>query len=265
MKQTKSLVARAALGAGLSIAAASAHAVPIMFDFTGTVTQSFVDAGGFPWFDNALAGQLVSGRIVVETEGLEQFSRTDARGLTLGLGDTSRDSVVHVTSQLIIGGVEREVGAYPYVSGQIEAVDSNGMAPCSPGCSPYSDSMRVLSSSSTLNLSLPPPASYQNRMLYLEWSDPNNALGLVDLANGFDPFNLLPVMSNLLPIGRFYDSTYTYGCTTMCGGIPLQQEGVFFSIDSLTVSAANVPEPETLALFAIGLVGTGLARRTRRR
>lgn len=237
---------RAALAAVLSVAAGAAHAVPIVFDFTGTVTTSsiFTSTGGVQ--DNSFNGRAVSGRITVETTGLRPTSSSDSSGLTLGYSDSNMDSLTLIDSELFIGGVSYDVGLYPAAGGSLSAFDSSGVSGDFLALRHYSNEYPPM----------PGPGDYHRRDLNLLWRDAANPLGLLDLSNGFELFDVLPLLQDLLPYGTYNDTTMSCGASGACTNTQVTRN---FSIASLTVT--SVPEPGTLALFALGLLGAAMGRR----
>ncbi len=76
----------------------------------------------------------------------------------------------------------------------------------------------------------------------------------------------LPAMSYNLPGSKYFDSTVKVNTdfigTDFLFGVTDWNDSYF--INSLIVEATEVPEPGTIALFAVGLVGLGLARKRAR-
>lgn len=96
--------------------------------------------------------------------------------------------------------------------------------------------------------------SYNSRILSLGWY---YAADLLDLSDGFEPLDVLD-----LPIGSTFGS-YIHETQTCVGGI-CSSAGLTstnFLISSISMGVTTVPEPSTLALLAIGLLGSTLARR----
>lgn len=255
--RTKIATARATMIAALSLGAGAAHAVPIVFEFTGTVTSRTISSTSGVTADDSLNGQAVSGRIVLETDGLLPPRTTPSpRGTFIAHTDSTLDTLDLITTELSIAGVSYDMGLHPTNSGHILAFDSSGLPPC-PGCSPVRDILVLQDTSQHQYWDMPSSVNHRRDVL-LSWSDESNPFGFVDLSNGFDPLVWLPVMSTLLPTGQLLDSTGDCAddiCTIV------EETSTSFSISSLTVSAANVPEPGTLALFAVGLLGVAMGRR----
>ena len=264
MKRTYAVLGRAALAMSLGMAAVSAHAVPIVLDFTGTVTYTVNIQNGQSTEDWTGAGQAVVGRITLETDGL--LPRT---GTTYGGAYSAHLDLLGgpdlITNELSIGGVRHDVDLYPGRFGQVSAFDSSDVegAPC-PGliCSVVPDNI-FISDWSTQYLSAAPNSDYLERGLGLMWpGSSGDPLGLVDLSVGFDPSTLMSVLAGILPEYGYYEQT-TWSCAADVSRCPnTALTSTMFTVDSLTMHTPSVPEPGTLALFAIGLLGSGVARRS---
>lgn len=254
--RTKIATARATMIAALSLSAGAAHAVPIVFEFTGTVTSSDTSTHTGQIFHGSRIGQTVSGRITLETQGLVAQTTHQSNGMTIMYFDPSADAADLITSELFIGGERFDLSLYSGNGGHIRAFDSNDVNPC-VGCSPSRDAISLRDTSSQPYWDEPPGESL-TRDVALFWSDSADPLGLVDLSDGFDPLAWLPLMNTLLPTGSYTETTWD--CVPdECSEI--SSWTTRFSISSITVSAANVPEPGTLALFAVGLLGVAVGRR----
>ncbi|MBM0105684.1 PEP-CTERM sorting domain-containing protein [Steroidobacter sp. S1-65] len=253
--RTKIATARAMMIAALSMVAGAAHAVPIVFDFTGTVTESYdLDFGGINTPHPHMSGQTVIGRITVETDQL--LARTDM--YPVQRRTTLSETGEAITSELTIGGVTYDAAAFAGATGFVDGMEFHS----GPNLGP--DIVRV-GDASTQYWVAPgeaplPDGTYLFRELALYWSDADR--GLIDLLNGFDPLSLIPVLAATTPIGYYQEVTghcfaAANDCVTGLGTY------TYFSIDSLSISTARVPEPGALALFAMGVLGVALGRRRR--
>jgi hypothetical protein len=265
MTRAKSVLSRMALAVGLGVAANSAHAVPIVFDFTGTVSYTVNYQNGQSTEDRSLAGQAVVGRITVETDGL--FTRT---GTTLGGAYSAHLDQVGgpdlITNELNIGGVRYDVDLYADRYGQVSAWDSSDVEgePCPYlMCRPQPDQINLMDFSSQYR-SAAPNSDYFERGISLGWYGDTigNPLGFVDLSVPFDPSTLVSVLGGLLPsLGYYQQATWSCGADVdRCTNTAFTD--TMFTVDSLTIHTPSVPEPGTLALFAVGLLGGAVARRS---
>lgn len=257
MKRTESAFVSAALAAALSVAASSAHAIPITFDFAGIVQGTSIrDAAGNSIADDSLNGQSVAGQIVIETDALVRRSYVSPYGTIPLLYDEPGDSTEAVTSELAIGGVTYDTGAYTRDNGWITGYEY-ALSLLLP------DYFSVVDGSMQWDSQLLPPGEYLSRQLTLYWSDLDNPFGLIDLTNGLQPFDVLPLLTGLMPTGSYLQETRQYNADGTSSTVTLANTR--FLINSIAISTANVPEPGTLALFGVGLLGSVVVRRRKRR
>jgi hypothetical protein len=248
------------------MAAASAHAVPMVFDFTGTVSATYHSdyVNQTHGTDVSQAGQIVTGRIVLELDDLASFNEATERGTYISFVDLLNTPSEPITSELSIGGIAHDVGAYSGDGGALVAFDSRGLPACE-GCSPERDRLSISDRSMEYWLRdgadapPPPPGEYSYRSLTLNWNDPDWAVDFIDLSQGFQPLDLIQWVSTLVP-GAFYVTSVMDCADRQC--TTTSSSETRFIINSLAISTPSVPEPGTLALFGIGLLGGAVARRS---
>jgi len=244
----KRIFSRALCAVALAGLSASASAVPIYFNFTGTVNQadgSFAQSG--------LEGAAVSGGFVFQTESLTRMLSPD-----LGMVQYFDESMSGSNAFLNIG--TRSIAFPYYPQGHInnivfaDTVCNDVVFHCSPAdferfhlvASSLDDDFATVSSPDYIGTHR---RAHLGVMAY-DWR----------VANYFDWSTVGPVDIVSLPfesIGGYYsESTYVCPGDTFCtssGG------GISFTIDSVTRGfgpATSVPEPGALGL--LGAAGLGL-------
>lgn len=265
MNRAAAALSRVAGVVSLCVAATSAQAVPMVFDFTGTVGDTYHSGGNQTGgVDLSLAGQVVTGRIVLELADLAANNETTERGTYFNFVDLLNTPSEPITSELNIGGIAHDVGVYSGDGGGLFAFDSRGLPMCE-GCSPERDRLTISDRSMEywlrdgVDAPPPPPGEYLYRSLTLGWSAPDQAVDFIDSSQGFQPLDLIQWVSTLVP-GAFYTTSVMDCADRQC--VTTSSTQTYFIIDSLTVSTPSVPEPGTLALFGIGLLGGAIARRS---
>lgn len=270
--KTNNVLVRATLAAAVSFIAPSANAIPITFTFSGTVQTTevvdFSSGSGSPTYDHSLDGQAFSAWITIDTDGLVRSQGTDGDGThVLQLNDLASEPAEWTTSGLTIGGLSYDVGIYDRDYGQIAVNDYPGPV-CAPSiCYDRPDWVNISDRSAEYTLSTAPNGQYQDIRLNFSLRDLNNPNGLIDLTQGFEATDLLtlPLTTASATFARVtrdcLDGTCSVANSTTTG----------FLVSSWTITTPdalgthNVPEPTTLALLAVGLLGTAATRRARRR
>ena len=254
----------------------SSHAVPISFEFTGFVNQAYrFNNTGMATIDTPMIGLAVQGLFLIETEGLVRATSSNAGAEVLSFSDAS-DGIDLISSALAIGGVSYEPGGYSYDVGTIQYSDSKGPVSCGPGCSstiPDQFLIRDVSSQVPTANDLPfplaqpfPPAgTYYSRQFTFNSSelDPLNPQGsgnYIDLTQDLGPLDIANIP--LAFIGSSY-SEFEFVCTNVC-----RQNSwltMAFTVTGLTRTVQSVPEPASVALLGVGLLGVIVGRKRRRR
>lgn len=255
-----------------------ASAVPIRFDFSGTVRETNVFNSGIGSQDHSNDGAAFAVSIIVETDGLTKSTTTAASGVTVSYLDAPGAPEL-VSSSVVINGTAYDVGIYDFDQGGIRFIDSSGPVSCGVGCATFTPDQFNISDSSTEILFGPGPfpadGVYRNRSVNINSADPdvgglnpfNYALMMdyFDLAATDDPLSVLT-----LPLG-FLGGSYNEGAFT-CTSVPTKHcigdynKVTVFTINSVSRSIVSVPEPASFGLLAFGLAGLAAQRsRTKRR
>jgi hypothetical protein len=250
-----------------AVCATSAFAIPVAFDFSGTVRDhQFIDfALGGITSDPTAAGQDFTARMVFETDLFTQrvaADRPNSRTLDIST-EVTNPPPWDVT--LIIGGNAVNLALYDSNYGLVHLADSRGPLPsCAPaGCASGDNDVLAIAARSEQSGPLGLEASRLLTMVGFEGVVPfGGSPAYIDLDQPFDIASLLTVE---LPNLALTLSDNTFNCTTPTACSTHLSEQTHFNITSMTRSAlsVSVPEPSTLGLFAIGLLGAAGARRRR--
>lgn len=269
---TGKLWVRAALAAALGLATHAASAIPITVAFSGTVQSTEITvfgSGGGTTQDPSLNGQAFSAWITIDTDGLVRSQGTDGQGITtLQFNDLASEPAEWTTSGLTIAGVSYDVGIYQRDYGQISVIEFPGpiCTPTTPTtCYDRPDYVNISDRSAEYAVGSAPDGQFQDIRLNFNsrsLTDPN---GVIDLSQAFEATDLLTLP--LTTVGANFASVTRECLNGTCTTAALTNIAFSVSSWSITtpdsVSAGNVPEPSTLALLAVGLLGTAATRRAR--
>lgn len=252
----------------LSAACTQAYAVPIVFEFTGTITGRYTQVlSGELFSDDTQNGVAYSASLTIDTDLLRARPVHDDYGYSrvqeYGESEFLQPAV---QGSLKLGEEVIDLRPYSRNAGNVAFGDSLGArGGCNPLClDGVGDSVAI-----NANARAPEPTYPfegvvgSSRVLsfgaYEDWDilDPTKNGNLFNL----DGLSVDQLVSMSLPNAYLtYSDVYW-----SCGGNSCTQAPsttTTFSIDTMTRRVSSVPEPGTLALFAVGLIGVaGVGRR----
>lgn len=251
------------LAAAVIVSTAPANAIPVTFDFAGTVAQVVITdfAAGMPTIDLSTAGQSFNAQFTIDTDlfGPGVPAATDI-GDRLGFSSLLPGAV---TASLFINGESIDVAPYDSNRANASFLDSNGVVSCGAGCSrlaPDQFSAGVTSE----NLTPVGPVVSRNLSFsfvapFAGFDNPETATSWFDLSPDFDLTQIgsLPLLDTLS--ATVFLTDFAFDCTDL----RCQQTGSRRTVLGVTSVSrvASVPEPATLGLLACGIAAAMITRR----
>jgi len=247
------------------VCAGPASAIPVTFDFSGTVAQVVITdfASGLPpTFDLSTAGQAFSAQFIIDT---------DLFGPAVSAPTDTGDRLIFnselpgaVTSSLVVNGESIDYAPYAANRANANFLDSNGVVSCGENCrrlAPDQFNVNVQSQDLTpVGLTASRLLSFSFVAGFQGFDNPESAMTWFDFSPDFDLTQLasLPLLDSLQAVVSLTD--FQFDCTD----VRCQQTGTrrtMFNVTSSSRTVASVPEPGALGLLAIGLAGAWFARR----
>jgi hypothetical protein len=242
--------------AGFAMLAANASAVPIFFDFTGTITSAYGSMSG-------LEGTAISGGLTFETDNLTAMTSPD-----LAMNQFYEDDVAGAYGFLDFGSQHVDFPGYPQANTRDIVFQDTACPDYILHCSPaFTDQFNLFARSSDVAFQTSASPDFvgtvHDSYIYvtsqyfedlIDWTTvkPTDILSL-PLANVIGTYD--DVTSNCSGGGALCDQ---------------QRSDMLFTIDSVSrgivqTPPTSVPEPGTLSLFAAAGLGMLLFRRRSRR
>lgn len=227
-----------------------ANAVPIRFDFAGTVTNTSNDRVH-------LLNQSVSGFLTVETDGLVRLRWLDPFSTLDFASQPAAPGPSLFSANLTVGGEFLPTsGVFNY--GRVRFFDA-----CSPDCLPgYIESFGFNINSRDRPFDDVPEGRYYDTgfALYSMAYDPETGqqTNYYDITPDFDVTSILTLP--LLNIGGLYQDVIRDCVAGECNST---FSFVQFNFTSVTRSSASVPEPGSFGLLGAALAGMFFMRRRR--
>ncbi|HEY6125422.1 MAG TPA: PEP-CTERM sorting domain-containing protein [Steroidobacteraceae bacterium] len=248
------------------VCAGPASAIPVTFDFSGTVAQVITTdfAGGLPTFDLSTAGQAFNAQFLIDTD---LFSPLAAPPTTIGDRLAYNSELPGaVTSSLVVNGESIDLAPYARNRATASFIDSYGIVSCGENCSRLGPDQFNVNTVSEDPTPLGPAASrtlsFSFVAGYQSFDNPESALTWFDFSPDFDLTRIgsLPLLDSLLTTVTLTD--FLSDCTDLrCQATATRR--TMFQVTSTTRTVASVPEPGTLGLLAMGLAGAWFMRRRR--
>jgi hypothetical protein len=249
----------------------TASAGPIVMNISGElVSRSTTRPGEAIEFDNSVAGTAFTAQFVIEPDDFGAAQYTDSAGFQRW-SYAALAGATGISASLSIGGVAVDLTPYDQSRALVNVLDSKGPIPgnCDPGpCSSTTpDSYFVNFTSFQV-----PPASGNSAFRSLQFTtvelpDPLIPGSGTNFIDGTSPLSLLDILllpsmfdNPLLDSRLSFTDSYNV-CTDLCRLD--YQHTTQMRITSLDRYVTGVPEPGTLGLMGLGLVGMVLARRRR--